>query len=172
MTFKKPSGDSSSGDESPKNDDNADGAPLDDTRGDRSTADNVENKRFGRLEALLAAERKKRAKAEQKVATEQMYNRKLRGEIKANSTEHGIALEKVKTVLAVHKARDTAAVGAKNEKLKAERLTSQELLSNKENSLKESQKVALSWSRPLRHQARTSKRRRSPSLSTTMNVAN
>jgi hypothetical protein len=106
MTFKKPSGNSSSGDESPKNDDNANGAPLDDTRGDRPMADNVENKCFGRLEALLAAERKKRAKAEQKVATEQMYNRKLRGEIKVNSIEHGIALEKVKTMLAEHKARD------------------------------------------------------------------
>jgi hypothetical protein len=105
MTFKKPSSNSSSGDESPKNDDNADGAPLDNTRCDRPTADNIENKRFGRLEALLAAERKKRAKAEQKVATEQMYSRKLRGEIKVNSTGHGIALEKVKTMLAVHKDR-------------------------------------------------------------------
>jgi hypothetical protein len=141
MTFKKPSSDSSSGDEWSKNDDNADGAPLDDTRGDRPTADNAKNKRFGRLEALLAAERKKRAKAEQKVATEQMHDRKLRGEIKVNSTEHGIALKKVKTVLAQHKARDdAAALGAKNEKFKAERLTSKELLSNEDNSLKESQK--------------------------------
>jgi hypothetical protein len=105
MTFKKPSGNSSSGDESPNNDDNADGAPLDDSRGgNRPTADNAENKCFGRLEeALLAAESKKRAKAKQKVATEQMYNQKLRGKIEVNNTEHGIALEKVKTMLAEHK---------------------------------------------------------------------
>ena len=89
--------------------------------GDRATAENAENKRFARLEALLTEERKKREKAQQKLATEQIYNRKLRGEIKVNTTEHGIALEKVKTKLAEHKARDASALGAKNEKLKAER---------------------------------------------------
>jgi DNA-binding transcriptional MerR regulator len=128
MMFKKLSGDFSSGDESPnKNDDNADGASPDDTRGDRPTADKADNKGFRHLEALLATERKKRAKAEQ------LQQNK-------HSTEHGIALKKVKTVLAEHKARDAAALGAKNEKLKAKRLTSKELLSNKENLLKESQK--------------------------------
>jgi hypothetical protein len=137
MTFKKPPRNSSSGDESPNDDDKADGAPPDDSRGDRPTAKNAENKR---LVALLAEERKKREKAQQKLATEQINNRKLRGDIKVSSTEHQIALEKVKTQLAEHKARDRAALGAKNEKLKAERTTSKELLLNKENLLKESLK--------------------------------
>ena len=42
----------------------------------------------------------------------------MRGEItKVNSTEHRIALEKVETKLAEHKARDAAALGPRNEKL-------------------------------------------------------
>lgn len=141
MTFNKLPRNSSSGDESPSDDDKADGAPPGDTKGNRATAENAENKRFARLEALLTEERKKREKAQQKLATEQIYNRKLRGEIKVNTTEHGIALEKVKTKLAEHKARDASALGAKNEKLKAERATNKELLSNKDALLKDVQKT-------------------------------
>ena len=63
MTFKKPSRNSSSGDESPNDDDKADGSPPDDTRGERPTAENAENRCFTHLEALLDEERKKREKA-------------------------------------------------------------------------------------------------------------
>ena len=93
MTSKKPSGNSPPGDESPNDDDEADGAPPDDTVGDSPTVEKPENKRFIRFEALVAAERKKREKAEQKLVTEQIYNRKLRAEIKVNSTQHDIALD-------------------------------------------------------------------------------
>jgi hypothetical protein len=70
-----------------------------------------------------------------------MYNRKLRAEVKLNSTQHDIDLKLVKTKLAEHKARDAAALGSKQEKLKAERLTSKELLSSKDALLKESEKT-------------------------------
>ena len=51
MTFKKPSGNSSFGDESPNNDDKADGAPTDDSRrGDCPTAENARNKRLADIE--------------------------------------------------------------------------------------------------------------------------
>ena len=46
----------------------------------------------------------------------------------------------MRTKLAEHKARDKAALGAKNEKLRAKRLTSKELLLNEENLLKKSLK--------------------------------
>ena len=47
----------------------------------------------------------------------------------------------MKTKLAEQKARDGAALSSKQEKLKAERLTSKELLSSKDTLLKESEKT-------------------------------
>jgi hypothetical protein len=134
MSSKKPPGNSPPGDESPNDDD---GAPPEDTLGDPPMS---ENKRVARLEQNVKNERKKREKAERKVATEVLANKELRSDVKVLKAEHEIVLTLEKTKLAEHKARDAAALATKTEKLKAASVTTKALLGAKDFSLKESEK--------------------------------
>ena len=117
-----------------------------------------ENKRLARLEALIVTERKKQDAAERKRSTEQISNRKLKSDLKANKAEHDIALELVKTKLAEHEARGAAELATKLEKLKASLVTSNDLLASKVASLKASEKNGLSSARTSRRRASASKR--------------
>jgi len=117
-----------------------------------------ENKRLARLEALIVTERKKQDAAERKHSTEQISNRKLKSDLKANKAEHDIALELVKTKLAEHEARGVAELATKLEKLKASLVTSNDLLASKVASLKASKKNGLSSARTSRRRASASKR--------------
>ena len=64
ITLKKPSHDSSSGNELPRGNDKADGAPPDDTWDDLPMAENAESTRFASLEeALLPQGRKKQTQS-------------------------------------------------------------------------------------------------------------
>jgi hypothetical protein len=147
MTSKKPPGNSPPGDESPNDDD---GAAPEDTLGDPPMS---ENKRVARLEQNVKNERKKREKAERKVATEALANKELRSDVKVLKAEHEIVLTLEKTKLAEHKARDAAALATKTEKLKAASVTTKALLGAKDSRSKRAKKTAVNSKRKSRGRA-------------------